>query len=119
MAHPGLRLMFFSAGASRSLGYYVSFGANDSVFDWTYSAEAVAPSSTRIDGESDPEKLADVAQGNAHKKRTALVEALRGRIRDRPRTTGETRHRSRLLSRAVGLRGSRVVRQFVRWLRVV
>jgi transposase len=34
-----------------------------------------------IAGETDPEKLADLAQGNARKKRAELVEALRGRIR--------------------------------------
>ncbi len=34
-----------------------------------------------IAGETDPEKLADLAQGNARKKRVELVEALRGRIR--------------------------------------
>ena len=34
-----------------------------------------------IAGQSDPEKLAELAQGNARKKRAELVEALRGRIR--------------------------------------
>jgi transposase len=34
-----------------------------------------------VEGESDPEKLADLAQGSARKKRTELVEALHGRIR--------------------------------------
>lgn len=34
-----------------------------------------------IDGQSDPQKLADLAQGNARKKRAELVEALHGRIR--------------------------------------
>jgi transposase len=34
-----------------------------------------------IKGESDPEKLADFAQGTARKKRAELIEALRGRIR--------------------------------------
>jgi len=38
-----------------------------------------------IDGETDPEKLADLAQGTARKKRTELVEALHGRIRDHHR----------------------------------
>jgi transposase len=38
-----------------------------------------------IDGQSDPEKLADLAQGTARKKRTELVEALHGRIRDHHR----------------------------------
>lgn len=38
-----------------------------------------------IAGESDPEKLADLAQGNARKKRAALVEALHGRIRNHHR----------------------------------
>ena len=34
-----------------------------------------------VQGETDPQKLADLAQGHARKKRTELVEALRGRIR--------------------------------------
>jgi transposase len=34
-----------------------------------------------IAGETDPEKLADLAQGSARKKRAELLEALRGRIR--------------------------------------
>jgi transposase len=34
-----------------------------------------------IAGQSDPEKLADLAQGTARKKRAALLEALRGRVR--------------------------------------
>ncbi len=34
-----------------------------------------------IHGETDPEKLADLAQGTARRKRVELVEALRGRIR--------------------------------------
>jgi transposase len=34
-----------------------------------------------VQGEADPEKLADFAQGAARKKRAELVEALRGRIR--------------------------------------
>ena len=34
-----------------------------------------------VRGETDPEKLANLAQGNARKKRRELVEALRGRIR--------------------------------------
>src|SRR5687767_2862454 len=33
-----------------------------------------------VDGETDPERLADLAQGHARKKRAALVEALRGRV---------------------------------------
>jgi transposase len=37
--------------------------------------------SALIAGETDPEKLADLAQGVARKKRAELVEALRGRIR--------------------------------------
>jgi len=39
-----------------------------------------------IAGERDPERLADLAQGNARKKRAELVEALHGRI--------STHHRS-------------------------
>jgi transposase len=38
-----------------------------------------------IGGESNPEKLADLAQGTARKKRAALVEALHGRVRDHHR----------------------------------
>lgn len=38
-----------------------------------------------IQGETDPQKLADLAQGNARKKRTELVEALHGRIRNHHR----------------------------------
>ena len=38
-----------------------------------------------IAGESDPEKLADLAQGTARKKRPELIEALHGRIRDHHR----------------------------------
>ena len=34
-----------------------------------------------VEGETDPQKLADLAQGNARKKRSELVEALRGRVR--------------------------------------
>ena len=34
-----------------------------------------------VAGQSDPEKLADLAQGTARKKRAALLEALRGRVR--------------------------------------
>src|SRR5579864_7197559 len=33
-----------------------------------------------IDGQDDPERLADLAQGHARKKHAALVEALRGRV---------------------------------------
>jgi len=35
-----------------------------------------------IGRESDPERLADLAQGNARKKRAELIEALRGRVTD-------------------------------------
>jgi transposase len=38
-----------------------------------------------IAGETNPEKLADLAQGTARKKRAALVEALHGRVRDHHR----------------------------------
>lgn len=38
-----------------------------------------------IDGQTDPAKLADLAQGTARKKRTDLVEALHGRVRDHHR----------------------------------
>jgi transposase len=36
--------------------------------------------SALIAGESDPERLADLAQGSARRKRSALIEALHGRI---------------------------------------
>jgi transposase len=39
-----------------------------------------------IRGETNPEKLADLAQGNARKKRAELVEALRGRVTAHHRT---------------------------------
>jgi len=39
-----------------------------------------------IEGESDPERLAALAQGTARRKRGALVEALRGRITPHHRT---------------------------------
>jgi len=38
-----------------------------------------------IAGETDPEKLADLAEGTARKKRAELMEALHGRIRDHHR----------------------------------
>jgi transposase len=38
-----------------------------------------------IDGKTDPEELADLARGTARKKRSELVEALHGRIRDHHR----------------------------------
>lgn len=38
-----------------------------------------------IKGQSDPQKLADLAQGTARKKRVELVEALHGRIRNHHR----------------------------------
>lgn len=39
-----------------------------------------------IEGESDPHRLADLAQGTARRKRDELVEALHGRIRPHHRT---------------------------------
>jgi transposase len=39
-----------------------------------------------IQGEADPETLADLAQGNARKKRAELIEALRGRVTAHHRT---------------------------------
>jgi len=47
-----------------------------------------------IAGESDPQRLADLAQGHARKKRAALIEALHGRI---------TPHHRRLLKLHLGL----------------
>lgn len=38
-----------------------------------------------VGGETDPQKLADLARGTARKKRAELVEALHGRIRDHHR----------------------------------
>jgi hypothetical protein len=54
---------------------------------WTVFAPPLTGKSGRailaalIAGESDPDKLAELAQGNARKKRAGLVEALRGRVR--------------------------------------
>lgn len=39
-----------------------------------------------VDGETNPARLADLAQGTARKKRAALVEALHGRITEHHRT---------------------------------
>lgn len=39
-----------------------------------------------VDGETNPERLADLAQGTARKKRGELVEALRGRITEHHRS---------------------------------
>lgn len=50
-----------------------------------------------IAGESDPERLADLAQGTARKKRSALIEALHGRI---------TPHHRRLLKLHLDLIGA-------------
>jgi len=53
--------------------------------------------SALIAGESDPERLAELAQGTARKKRTALIEALHGRI---------TPHHRRLLKLHLDLIGA-------------
>jgi transposase len=50
-----------------------------------------------IAGQSDPERLADLAQGTARRKRAALIEALRGRI---------TPHHRRLLKLHLELIGA-------------
>jgi transposase len=47
-----------------------------------------------VEGETNPEKLAELAQGNARKKRAELIEALRGRV---------TEHHRRLLKLHLGL----------------
>lgn len=53
-----------------------------------------------IAGETNPETLADLAEGTARKKRAELIEALRGRIRD---------HHRKLLKRQEGhSRGGRL-----------
>ena len=39
-----------------------------------------------IEGQDDPERLADLARGTARKKRTELVEALRGHVTDHHRS---------------------------------
>lgn len=39
-----------------------------------------------VAGESDPERLADLAQGTARRKRAELIEALNGRVSDHHRT---------------------------------
>jgi transposase len=43
-----------------------------------------------IGGESDPERLADLARGTLRKKRAALAEALTGRVRDHHRVLLKT-----------------------------
>jgi transposase len=53
--------------------------------------------SALIAGESDPERLAELAQGTARRKRTALIEALHGRI---------TLHHRRLLKLHLDLIGA-------------
>lgn len=50
-----------------------------------------------IAGQSDPERLADLAQGTARRKRAALIEALRGRV---------TPHHRRLLKLHLDLIGA-------------
>lgn len=50
-----------------------------------------------IEGETDPEKLAELAQGTARKKRSELIQALRGRI---------TAHHRRLLKLHLSLIGA-------------
>lgn len=47
-----------------------------------------------VEGETNPEKLAELAQGTARKKRSELIEALRGRV---------TEHHRRLLKLHLGL----------------
>jgi transposase len=51
-----------------------------SVLSSILGASGRAILSALIAGETDPQRLADLAQGNARKKRTALLEALHGRI---------------------------------------
>jgi transposase len=52
----------------------------DSVLSSILGASGRAILQALIGGETDPERLADLAQGNARKKRAALIEALHGRI---------------------------------------
>ena len=52
----------------------------DSVLSSVVGASGRAILEALIRGETDPEHLADLAQGNARKKRAALIEALHGRI---------------------------------------
>lgn len=52
----------------------------DSVLSSVVGKSGRAMLQALIDGESDPERLADLAQGTARKKHAALIEALRGRV---------------------------------------
>jgi len=57
-----------------------------SVLSNVLSRSGIAMLEALIAGESDPERLADLAQGNARKKRAELIEALRGRVTAHHRT---------------------------------
>src|SRR5208337_4977702 len=57
-----------------------------SVLSNVLGCSGVAMLEAIIAGESDPQALADLAQGNARKKRAELIEALRGRITAHHRT---------------------------------
>ena len=52
----------------------------DSVLSSVVGKSGRAMLKALVDGEDDPERLADLAQGHARKKHAALVEALRGRV---------------------------------------
>jgi transposase len=58
----------------------------DSVLSHLLGQSGLAMLTALVAGTTDPEALADLAQGHARKKRAALVEALRGRVTAHHRT---------------------------------
>src|SRR6266850_1951254 len=57
----------------------------DSVLSSVVGKSGCAMLKALIDGQDDPERLADLAEGVARKKRAELIEALHGRIREHHR----------------------------------
>ena len=77
MSQHSLRIQKILEDANLKLG---------SVLSNVLGRSGVAMLEAIIQGEADPEKLADLAQGNARKKRAELIEALRGRVTAHHRT---------------------------------
>jgi transposase len=77
MSQHSLRIQKILEDANLKLG---------SVLSDVLGRSGVAMLEAIIKGETDPEKLADLAQGNARKKRAELIEALRGRVTAHHRT---------------------------------
>jgi transposase len=77
MSQHSLRIQKILEDANLKLG---------SVLSNVLGRSGVAMLEAIIKGEADPGKLADLAQGNARKKRAELIEALRGRVTAHHRT---------------------------------